>query len=239
MSDASTVPVATADAPVPVATAEAPVLKSATTSTRVTIILASGSKAPKWDDLQKCFPGQKINLICQEPLENSVIEPQTQNREYLGRCKWKQSREALKLDPEFLRRLQSLPGFDPKKCFLWTEDTALYFGELNFPGTLIKLFTETDAYANRLLEKALPDTTEGRYICSAPVGPFFEEGEVCFLEAEVRGELGPPEGKGKIDNQLRRYHREKNIALSPEHRPEDHPRYIVFRMTANAMGLEL
>ena len=205
-------------------------VEPATTETRVTIILASGSKAPKWDDLQECFRGQKINLICQDLPEN---------REYLGRCKWKQSREALKLDPEFLRRLQSLPGFDPKKCFLWTEDTSLYFGHLNFPGTLIKMFTENDAYANRLLEKALPDTTEGRYICSVTFGPFFEEGEVCFLEAEVRGELVPPKGKGKIDNQLRLYHRKKNIAVSPEHRSEDHPRYIVFRMTANAMGLVL
>jgi hypothetical protein len=214
-------------------------VEPATTETRVTIILASGSKAPKWDDLQECFHGKKINLICQEPPENSVLEPQTQHREFLGRSKWKQSKEVLRKDPAFMERLRSLPGFDPKECFLWTEDTSLYFGHLNFPGTLIKMFTENDAYANRLLEKALPDTTEGRYICSVTFGPFFEEGEVCFLEAEVRGELVPPEGKGKIDNQLRLYHRKKNIAVSPEHRLEDHPRNIVFRMTANAMGLEL
>ncbi len=137
-----------------------------------------------------------------------------------------------------MKRLQSLPGFDPKQCYLWTEDTSLYFGNLNFPGTLIKMFTEDDSYANRLLERALPDTTEGRYICSVTFGPFIEEGEVRFLEAEVRGELVPPEGNGKIDNQFRLYHREKNIALSPQHRQEDHPRYIVYRMTATAMGLE-
>jgi len=212
---------------------------SIATATRVTIILATGSNAPKWDDLQKCFLEQEINLISQEPPKKSVIEDQTQERDYLGRLKWKQSKEVLKQDPEFLRRLQSLPGFDPKKCFLWTEDTSLYFGHLNFPGTLIKMFTENDAYANRLLEKALPDTNEGRYICSVTCGPFFEEGDVCFLEAEVRGELVPPEGKGKIDNQLRLFHRKKNIAMSPEHRSEDHPRYIAFRMTAKAIGLKL
>ena len=204
---------------------------------RITIILASGSTAPKWDDLLRCFPEREFNLICQEPPENSVFETQTQDRELLGRRKWKKSNKVLQRDTEFMEKLRSLPGFDPKQCFLWTEDTSLYFGHLNIPGTLIKFFTENDAYANRLLERASPDTNEGRYISSVTFGPFFEEGEVCFLEAEVRGELVQPDGKGKIDNQLRLYHRKRNIARSPEHRPEDHPRYIVFRMTATKMGL--